>query len=814
MMKIDFLPPVHLLVGFAAAIGACHGGSPGASGSGGLSGGSGGMGPAGGTSGSAGTGTTVGTGGGAGGGSGGAAGVGGGAGGSGGGAGAAGGSGGSGGAAGTGGSGGRSTCIAQANGEMIASLAGSWTFTPSGAAATTISVPGGGWLAQGFQTNTARYQRTAAIPNLGHPQATYIEFGAVNHQATLSIDGNTVATNTTSFTPSVFEVTGMVTPGNQHQITVDVKGRNALMSSRNKKLVPDAAGWSANIPQGIFRSAIVRAVPQLHIADAFVRTDVAADRLSVDVSVHNSGTAQATGMVSVALSSWNCDALAYPTLPAQPVTVPAGQTVKVTLGPVAWGLGATSNWWPNVPYVSGYRAKLHYASVTVTANAGGDIHTVPVRFGFRQIRQVGTHYELNGVRVNFRGDNQQGADYDSINTGKGVSDAYDLVPGFLPASASNPGWPRAVDYLQRLNYNVDRIHQEPASPYMLDVMDELGLMVIDESAIRGSNNDQDFIDGLANMTAHMQALVQRDRNHPAVIRWSQANEAEYDSTNSTTFQQALYQAIMAADDTRPVSADSALNGTNFDSSYALITGSNFTAVAHYPGGLGVYTEQVLASTTRPFGVGEYIWPADQTAQGFMWFATATMAMRQKDASDLRPYTLLSAWASFVPGIRTTMMKLEPTFPAGIVSPPIYGEDNLADPWSNATITRIQRAFNPVLVADVAYWNANRMSNTSGVWPATLETIAHGARTTRTLVIFNDTFSGTTVDVAWEMHADSPTGAMSDSGQTSLSIPLGQRMQTSITVMAPQAGAKAFLILRASKGGQEIFRDDGQAFTLQ
>jgi hypothetical protein len=40
------------------------------------------------------------------------------------------------------------------------------------------------------------------------------------------------------------------------------------------------------------------------------------------------------------------------------------------------------------------------------------------------------------------------------------------------------------------------------------------------------------------------------------------------------------------------------------------------------------------------------------------------------------------------------------------------------------------------------------------------------------------------------------------------------MQTSITVMAPQAGAKAFLILRASKGGQEIFRDDGQAFTLQ
>jgi len=37
-------------------------------------------------------------------------------------------------------------------------------------------------------------------------------------------------------------------------------------------------------------------------------------------------------------------------------------------------------------------------------------------------------------------------------------------------------------------------------------------MVIDESAIRGSNNDKDFIDGLANMTAHVQDLVRRDRN--------------------------------------------------------------------------------------------------------------------------------------------------------------------------------------------------------------------------------------------------------------------------------------------------------------
>ena len=42
-----------------------------------------------------------------------------------------------------------------------------------------------------------------------------------------------------------------------------------------------------------------------------------------------------------------------------------------------------------------------------------------------------------------------------------------------------------MDNYQRLNFNVVRIHQEPASPYMLDVADEMGLMVIDETGIRG-----------------------------------------------------------------------------------------------------------------------------------------------------------------------------------------------------------------------------------------------------------------------------------------------------------------------------------------
>ena len=298
----------------------------------------------------------------------------------------------SGAAGGPGGAGGAGTCVPSPSGEQSVSLAGEWMFTPSGAAQTTIEVPGGGWLAQGFHITAARYARTLTVPLLGVPQATLIKLGAVNHEAALSIDGNPIATNTTSFTPSVFDVTAAVTPGAQHALTIDVKGRDALRNTFHRKLVPDAAGWSPNIPQGIFRSAIVRVLPELHVSDAFVRTDVAGDALGVDVSVTNSGAAARTGTVSASLSSWSCAALSYPTLPPATVTVQPGETVVVTLGPVTWGLGASSYWWPNVPYQSGYRASLHYASISVTTT-GGATHTLPVRFGFRQIAQAGDHYE-------------------------------------------------------------------------------------------------------------------------------------------------------------------------------------------------------------------------------------------------------------------------------------------------------------------------------------------------------------------------------------------------------------------------------------
>jgi hypothetical protein len=446
--------------------------------------------------------------------------------------------------------------------------------------------------------------------------------------------------------------------------------------------------------------------------------------------------------------------------------------------------------------------------LTLQVHSGGKVtQSKVVRFGFRQSERKRAdaqhvYYYLNGIRVNYRGDNLQGANYDSIDN-NGKSDAYDMLPGFLPPTAQNAGWPQAVRNYQRLNYNFIRIHQELAAPYMIDTADELGLMLMGETAIRGSNNDQDFSAGHDNMVGHAQAMVLRDRNHPAIVRWSQSNEPNDSSTDSTQFETDLFNAMTKLDGTRPISADPFLTGSNYG-----LPSPDFATAGHYIGGLAAYTEMVNANNNNPYGQGEFIWSKDNSRQGMTWFGTSTMAMRRQDASDVRPYTLLSGWSSFVPGTMRTTMTIEQG------GNPVFGEDNLPDPWSSPIIMRIQNGFSPVLVADQAYWESNKTSNANGDWPSTVPTIAKGSARTANLLVFNDTFAGTAVDVTWEAHADSPTGTIASSATLTVDVPLGSMVSKSISMTAPTSGTTCYLVLRAQKSGTKLFEELNESFTLQ
>jgi hypothetical protein len=792
-------------------------------------------------------------------------------------------------------------------------LSGRWGFQPAGREPTTIEVPGGGWYRQGFtDVGEATYSRRVTVP--ATPGTVKLELGAVNHEATLYVDGRKVGTQTTSFMPQHWDLTPFVRPGDTHELRLEVKGRLALGEGAGPESgaagfggprypVPTAADWCESLPQGIFRSARLRVYPTVRIEDAHVRPSVSDRTLSYDVWVANSGSRARKVRLGGSLRSWNGRDWRYPDVPAKTVGIGPHASRKVTIGPLPWRAGRDSYWWPNVPYRPGYRAQLHDLRLALGSPAAGKRsrvgvpaetsclgrrrHAIPLnapkgdtlrrvkvkttggararvrrrgrratllldlrraslagvsvhvravtargkgigvlrryricggrpdplahgaryRFGFRETRQVGTTYELNGVRVNFRGDSLQGAQYDRIGRDGKKGDAFDTFPGFLSPSPGNGGWPQAVDNYQRLNYNVVRIHQEPASPYMLEVADEMGLMIIGETAIRGSESRQDFQRGRPNFVSHTRDLVVRDRNHASVLRWSQANEPDANGTDSVDFQEELYRTVMANDPTRPVSIDVT------SKPYNEIKHPNFSTYQHYVDSDGKvapgYTEDPHAREDRPYGRGEYVWPYNTSPQGFTWFATSTQRMRMKDAAEIRPYSLAGAWASVVPGARSKDFLTDGN------SYPLYGEDNLPDPWSNHHVIRNQRGFNPTLVADVEYWDRHKLSDAAGDWPTPSQPtfLRAGQQATRTLVVFNDTFEGERVDVRWELRTGSPDGAVVDGGGFAAEIPLGGHVTRDIAVTPQGPGSRNYLVLSSSKRDGELFREDAQFFEV-
>ncbi|HMD46903.1 MAG TPA: glycoside hydrolase family 2 TIM barrel-domain containing protein [Acidimicrobiales bacterium] len=655
---------------------------------------------------------------------------------------------------------------------------------------TTIQVPGGGWSAQGFPTvSEAIYTRRVTIPSIGSPQTTLLSFGAIGAGATLRVDDQLVGTSVTSGMPATFDITRYTAPGFTYTIALDVKGTNAFINPAGYLTTPFSQG------QGIYRSARLEAFPAVYVSDAFVRPSVAKKSLSYDVSITNTSSSRTTTTLSGTLRSWNRRPWPYPALPHTTVSVPAHGTVRVTVGPVPWSLGAQSYWWPDVPYVAGYRAQLHDLNLELSTPGEARAHAM-YRFGFRQIDEVGDHFDLNGIRVNFRGD-------DTVDR---ANDAFDTVPSYLAPTASNPGFPKMVDNYLRLNYNDIRVHQYAASPYMLDVTDEMGLMVLDETGIYGSGANLDLISGLSNMEGQAQDLVRRDRNHASVLRWSQANEPYWFKPNlgaGKTFDQLLYQSVMSVDPTRPISTDA------FDV-YNELPFPNYTVWCHYApedpsanpvSAIGNYTDNSCRGAPgklpgKPYGQGEFIWPADSTKQGFEWFATATQQLRRKGASDIRPYTLVDAWPSLLPGVTA----------AGVVGP--------NDPWSNPQIQRVQDAFSPLLVADEQYWEANKLSNQNGDWPAAPVILRPATPAVRTLEVYNDTFSGTEVDVDWSLHQGSAEGHGLDGGMLRLSVPLGSHVTDRIHFTTPTSPGSLILVLSASKPGSgRLFNDPDTTFIV-
>jgi beta-glucuronidase len=182
-----------------------------------------------------------------------------------------------------------------------------------------------------------------------------------------------------------------------------------------------------------------------------------------------------------------------------------------------------------------------YNLVVELAQGEDAIDSYSLKIGIRTIRVEGNQLLLNDQPIYLKG--------------CGRHEDFPVVGrGYLPALI-------VKDYalMQWIGANSYRTSHYPYSEQMLDLADQLGFLVIDETPAVGLYFREDGLEKRrALCQQYVREIVARDKNHPSVIMWSLANEPHSISPNARPFFEQLYQETKTLDPSRPVTLASFL----------------------------------------------------------------------------------------------------------------------------------------------------------------------------------------------------------------------------------------------------------------
>ena len=341
-------------------------------------------------------------------------------------------------------------------------------------------------------------------------------FEAVNFQADVYVNGHWAGSHAGGTVPFSVDITDQASVGD-NTVWVAVTGPRAMKG-------PDGfnypmGSWWGQLCGGIWQNVWLVVEDLIALGDMTVTTSVRTETLSINLKVTNRGATAETVHLSYQIWDQSQEVLRHDRI----VQAPPNQTAVLD-----WTRPWTSaHWWnPDDP---------HLYEATVTARVNGKVRdATTVRFGFREVWVTGQHLILNHRKIRLFGDEWHY--FGSLENNRDYAMTW-----FRMAHAAHA--------------NYVRLHAMPYPPVFYDVADEVGMLIVAESAIYGSSKNLNLNDPQfwVHAKEHLVARVRRDRHHPSVILWSAENEVllAYGPKWSPLVA-SLKEPITRTDNTRPV----------------------------------------------------------------------------------------------------------------------------------------------------------------------------------------------------------------------------------------------------------------------
>ncbi|MGZ3755777.1 MAG: glycoside hydrolase family 2 TIM barrel-domain containing protein [Mucilaginibacter sp.] len=347
------------------------------------------------------------------------------------------------------------------------------------------------------------YQRTFTIPQNWKDMNITLHFGGVSSGFKVWLNGKFLGYGEDSFLPSEFNITPYLQTG-ENVVSVQV------VRWTDGYFLEDQDQWRLS---GIHREVMLLAEPKLRIADFQYQTRLDKDYKDAMLSIRP----RIENLTGKPISGYQLKAQLFDKANKAVFEKPLNKSVESIINEiyprldnVKFGLMQAEvknpdKWSDEVP-------DLYTLTLSLEDSTGHVLEVKSCKVGFRSIEFSKTDSKLliNGKVTYLYGVNRP--DHDPVK-GKALS-REDIL--------------HDVQTIKRFNFNCIRTSHYPMDPYLYDLCDEYGILVIDEANLEthglGSklSNDPTWAGAYLDRVSRM---VMRDKNHPSIIIWSLGNEA-------------------------------------------------------------------------------------------------------------------------------------------------------------------------------------------------------------------------------------------------------------------------------------------------
>lgn len=381
------------------------------------------------------------------------------------------------------------------------------------------------------------YQRTFTVPENWKDMNITLHFGGVSSGYKVWLNGKFLGYAEDSFLSSEFNVTPYLQKG-ENVLSVQV------IRWSDGSFLEDQDHWRLS---GIQREVMLLAEPKLRIADFFVQTKLDKDykdaTLSIRPRIENLTGKEVKGY-QIKAALFDRDGKSVLEKPLQRTAESIINEIWPRLDNVKFGLLEAKI--KNPAKWSDEEPNLYTLTIALEDSLGNVLEVKSCKVGFRSIEFSKTNGKLliNGKETYLYGINRP--DHHPVK-GKALS-REDIL--------------QDVKTIKQFNFNCIRTSHYPMDPYLYDLCDEYGILVIDEANLETHglggklSNDPGWTAAYLERSSRM---VMRDKNHPSIIIWSLGNESGRGPNHA-----AMSAWIHDFDITRPVHYEPAMGNPRLE----------------------------------------------------------------------------------------------------------------------------------------------------------------------------------------------------------------------------------------------------------